>query len=134
MMIVPAHSLPVSCFLLHVSLLSLSLSLSLSLCERGQSMLLCKGGRKRGAWTTMAMAFLLFLFLLMSSSSSSSPVLLSSANSRSPKFAGSEYFFVWDLLLGRFLQSWDLLFGDISATFSGCPSPHYWLLSSRSPK
>ncbi len=25
-------------------------------------MLLCKGGRKRGAWTTMAMAFLLLLF------------------------------------------------------------------------
>ncbi len=30
MMIVPAHSLPVSCFLLHVSLLSLSLSVSVS--------------------------------------------------------------------------------------------------------
>lgn len=108
-------------------------SLSLCVCERVQSMLLRKGGRRRGAWTTMAMVFLLFLFFLMSSSSSS-PVLLSSANSRSPKFAGSEYFFLWDLLLGRFLQSWDLLFWDISATFSGCPSPHYWLLSSRSPK
>jgi hypothetical protein len=77
---------------------------------------------------------LVVLVFLMSSSSSSSAVLLSSANSRSPKFAGSEYFFLWDLLLGRFSQSWDLLFGDISATFSECPSPHYWLLSSRSPK
>jgi hypothetical protein len=47
-------------------------------------MLLCKGGRKRGAWTTTAMAFLLFLFFLTSSSSSSSPVLLSSANLQVP--------------------------------------------------